>query len=79
MSGGTHWAISAYIVCHDIKVAGYANGVVAWPEEPAGSVLEDMIAVFAIKLLAAHGEPSPELARYDVISVTVTPTTEPQP
>ena len=68
MSGGTHWAVSAYIVCHDIKVAGYANGIVAWPEEPAGRVLDH-----AITLLAAHGEPSPELDRYDVISVTVTP------
>lgn len=64
--------MSAYVVCHDIKFAGYANGIVAWAEEPRSGVLDHVIAVLARDTLTGLGFSSPDKERYDVISVEVT-------
>jgi hypothetical protein len=66
------WDVSAYIVCHDIKFAGYAKGIVAWAEEPRGGVLDHAIALLVRHLLTSLGDVSPDKQRYDVISVTAT-------
>ena len=71
------WAITAYIVDHDVKFGGYVKGTFASAEQPAGQVLDDMVHTLATETLSRlHGDP-PETMRYDIISVTITPSAEP--
>lgn len=71
------WAITAYIVAHDVKFGGYGKGVFAWPEEPSGQALDAMVHVLATDTLARMIFQPAEGMRFDIISVTVTPSSEP--
>jgi len=51
-----NWQVSVDFVCHDIKFGSSNEGVFAWPEEPRGKVLDEMIRVLLADACALRGD-----------------------
>lgn len=70
------WQVTVDFVCHDVKYAGIAEGIFAWPEEPKGGTLSPMVGLLIGDALADRGGPDGENYS-DVRSVKVVSSTDP--
>lgn len=72
-----NWRVAVDFVCHDIKFGSSHDGVFAWPEQPAGGALDQMVRLLIGDEIALRGD-SPENADYsEVLSVKVEETDKP--
>jgi hypothetical protein len=77
LDGCPHWRVDLDFVCHDVKFGASTSGVFAWPEEPAGAVLDEITRLLMAETLAFRGD-HPENADYsDVVRRTVERTDAP--
>ncbi|UJW86241.1 hypothetical protein [Devosia sp. SL43] len=67
------WAVSVYIVAHDVKFAGYSRGVFHWPDEPDGTALEAILDVLVADALTPIFLEPAEKIMVELHSVTVEP------
>lgn len=70
-----NWLVKVDFVCHDIKFGATADGVFAWPEKPAETVLDKMVAVVVSDALAMRGDGPSYLDYTDIIAVSIEETT----
>ncbi len=72
-----HWLLEVNMVCHDVKFGCSAEAVFVWPEEPRGTVLEQMTQVLVADMLALRGS-EPDYAEVtEVVSRKVSRTAAP--
>jgi hypothetical protein len=71
-----NWQVSVDFVCHDIKFGSSNRGVFAWPEQPAGKVLDAMIRVLLADACALRGDGPDWADACEVIASKVEPTTD---
>ena len=65
------WDVSAYIVVHDVKFAGYGKSRFQWPDQPTGETLQAMLMVIvADTLVPIFLEPADNM-RAELHNVTV--------
>ncbi len=70
------WRFDISLVCHDIKFGADARGVLAWPEEPTGTVKDQFIRVLVADTIVRRGD-SVEYADYtEVLKCEITRTEE---
>lgn len=70
-----YWQVTVDFDCSDVKYAGTATGVFAWPDEPKGATLSPIVGLLVGDALADRGGPNGENYS-EVRSVKVIPSAQ---